>query len=83
MNVAVFTLSMKRDYWKFKNVSMYVYRPIHTRGGMYIHVNWSRDVIVGVENRLRSLGLRFEYRQGQGDFVFSTTCRPDTAHKLT
>ena len=43
---------------------------------MYIDVYWSRDFIVGIESRLRSWGLGFEYRQGQGVFVFSTTWRP-------
>jgi hypothetical protein len=71
-----FTVLMERDYWIFKNVYMYVYRSIHTRGGMYIHVNWSRAFIVRIESRLQSWGLGFEYRQGQGVFVFSTTWRP-------
>jgi len=68
---------VKRDYWKFKMFMCMYIRPIHTRGGMYIHVNWSRDFMVGIESRLRSWGLGFEYRQGQRVFVFSATCGPD------
>lgn len=39
------------------NLKMFMYmyiRLIHTRGGMYIHVNWNRKFIVGMGSTLAS-----------------------------